>query len=78
MNENCKLYPNDKLTTRILEVIQSEIQKEETRQKLRGMVDPVVTHVMKRVIPYITLTLAIFTLILICQGYLVYKLLILR
>jgi len=65
---------NDRLTARIIELIRSEAVKDENRAKLRCVVDPVISHVGKCITPYVTLTLVIFTLILLCQGYLVYKL----
>jgi hypothetical protein len=65
---------HDRFTAKVLDVLRTEMQREETRQRLKCMVDPMVSHIFRTVVPYVTLALILFTLILVCQGYLVFKL----
>jgi hypothetical protein len=64
----------DRLTSRVIELIRCEMQKEEIRQKLKCVAEPIISHITKSFIPYIAIILIIFILVLICQCYLVYKL----
>lgn len=64
----------ERLCAKILDFVKTEIQKEEVRNKLLGFMDPMVNHVSRGITPYLVLTMVIITLILVCQGYLVFKL----
>lgn len=69
---------NDRLTMRIIDVIKTEIAKSETQQKLKCVVDPLMTYLVGVVQPYILIIVIIIFITLILQGYMVHKLWILQ
>ena len=64
----------ERISARVLDFVKSEIQKDEVKQKLLCFMDPVVNHMSRSMMPYLTSSMVIIMLILVCQGYLVFRL----
>lgn len=62
------------ISTRILDSIRAEVIKSETREKLKCITDPFVFYLLEVFQPYVITLVVIMIVMLICQGYLIQKL----
>lgn len=58
-------------STRILNLIRSEIAKSENKQRIKDVVDPIVWYAWRGIQPYIILIIILLAVSVVCQGYLV-------
>lgn len=65
---------NDRLSTKILELLKSEIEKTDTQRKLKCMIDPLSLYLVSALQPYVLTLVALMVIIVVCQGYLTMKL----
>jgi hypothetical protein len=64
---------NDRLTMRLLDMIKTEVSKSDTQEKIKCIVNQVLIYLTTIIQPYIVVAIVSITLILLCQGYLVYR-----
>lgn len=64
-------FEDEALSTRILDLLKSEVAKEETKKKLKGFIDPVFQCVLDSVAPYIIAIVIILFLLLLSHGYII-------
>lgn len=66
---------DDKLSSRLIDLLTAEVCKAGTSEKLRGVVDPVFFCFMQVARPYILVTLVILCIVIVCQGLLLHRML---
>lgn len=73
-SQTLKIEKDDRLSTRIFDMIKQELMKLETKQKLKCIIDPLSFYLLNSVQPYVISIIIIMILVLICQGYLIMRL----
>ncbi len=65
---------NDRLSSKILELLKSEITKTETQKKIKCMIDPLSIYLVSGLQPYVFTLIILMIFILLFQGYITLKL----
>lgn len=73
MNKNL----NERLSSKILDAISSEIGKSGTQEKLKCMIEPFSLYVLRTIQPYAFTMVALLTVLVVSQLFLLYKMLLL-
>jgi hypothetical protein len=65
--------PEERLSSRILNMLKNEISKGETQKTLKCMIDPLTLYVLEVLQPYLIVIIVLLTTICMLQGYIIFR-----